>query len=169
MKKLLILMLVFGMVSAANAAIMLSVDGDTSQDEIDLPVSETVTIGVFVTDTADYLAYLSFGYVSEGGFELSNPRYPWPGVPPIIIPYPINDVIEFELSLTPPPDWILEPGIWFEVDFTCLAANVDVFVELWDAADLSAPADSLTIHQIPEPMTLALLGLGGLFLLRRRK
>jgi hypothetical protein len=27
----------------------------------------------------------------------------------------------------------------------------------------------VTIHQIPEPMTVALLGLGGLFLLRRRK
>ena len=28
---------------------------------------------------------------------------------------------------------------------------------------------ALTIHQIPEPMTVALLGLGGLFLLRRRR
>ena len=28
---------------------------------------------------------------------------------------------------------------------------------------------TLTIHQIPEPMTIALLGLGGLFVLRRKK
>jgi hypothetical protein len=28
---------------------------------------------------------------------------------------------------------------------------------------------SVTVHQIPEPMTVALLGLGGLFLLRRRR
>lgn len=27
--------------------------------------------------------------------------------------------------------------------------------------------DSIIVHQIPEPMTVALLGLGGLFLLRR--
>ena len=29
------------------------------------------------------------------------------------------------------------------------------------------PVDSITVHQIPEPMTMALLGLGGLFLRRK--
>ncbi len=31
------------------------------------------------------------------------------------------------------------------------------------------PTYTMIVHQIPEPMTIALLGLGGLFLLRRRK
>ena len=83
MKKLLILILVLGMASAANAAITLV--GPTTIYE-----GDTVSIGIYNDDGYDYLAYLDFGYVSEGGFALSNPRYPWPE-PPIIIPYPIID------------------------------------------------------------------------------
>jgi len=37
----------------------------------------------------------------------------------------------------------------------------------WDAPVIT-PFDSQIIHQIPEPMTMALLGLGGLFLRRRK-
>ena len=164
MKKLLIIMLVLGITSAVNAAILL--DGPTTINK-----GDTVAIGINNTDGGDYLAYLSFGYVSEGGFVLSNPRYLYPD-PPIIIPpfppEPIGDYYEFEVTLAQ-PQGPSTPGIQFQVDLTCLKAGVDVFVDMWDAADLSAPADSMIIHQVPEPITLALLGLGGLFLLRRRK
>jgi hypothetical protein len=46
------------------------------------------------------------------------------------------------------------------------APSVDVVV-LYDPTTL-APLDSVTIHQVPEPATIALLGLGGLLLRRRR-
>jgi hypothetical protein len=43
----------------------------------------------------------------------------------------------------------------------------------WDqglfVGDDGAIGDSITIHQIPEPMTMTLIGLGGLALLRRRR
>ncbi len=44
-----------------------------------------------------------------------------------------------------------------------------VTITLWDdAKGYDTPEDTIIIHQIPEPITIALLGLGGL-LLRRRK
>jgi len=45
--------------------------------------------------------------------------------------------------------------------------TVDEMFQPIDAPPLYGPG--LIVHQIPEPMTIALLGLGGLFLLRRRK
>ena len=55
------------------------------------------------------------------------------------------------------------------IGFECLAAG-DALVTLYGSADTNTwtAVDTVTIHQIPEPMTMALLGLGGL-LLRRRK
>jgi hypothetical protein len=49
-----------------------------------------------------------------------------------------------------------------------MSAGVDVFVGLFDGG-VGTLLDTLTIHQVPEPTTLALLGLGGLLALRRRK
>jgi len=42
-------------------------------------------------------------------------------------------------------------------------------VDVLQLYDSGAVIDSIIIHQIPEPMTLSLLGLGGLALLRRRR
>jgi len=168
MKKLLVLMLVLGMVSAANAT--LSIAGPPEINE-----GDTVSIGINNTSIVYYdLVYLSFGYVSEGGFELSNPRLIYWPPPPGGLPSPsdpIDDVIWYGLSLHPPaPTPGVQPGIWFTMDLTCMSAGVDVFVELWDdALGYETPVDTLVIHQVPEPMTLALLGLSGLFVLRRRK
>jgi hypothetical protein len=166
MKKLFIVTLVLGMASAANAA--LSIVGPTEINE-----GDTVSIGINSTDAGPYIAYLAFGYVSEGGFELSNPRYLWPpvGIPPLPPdPIVVDDVIYYEVDFGMPSDPFPEfpPGIWFTIDLTCMSAGVDVFVELLDS-DWATTLDRLIIHQVPEPMTIALLGLGGLLALRRRK
>jgi len=59
-------------------------------------------------------------------------------------------------------------GKQFEMIFHCVA-EVDVTIQLWDSTvwPLTA-ADTIVVHQIPEPATMLLLSLGGL-LLRRRK
>ena len=61
-------------------------------------------------------------------------------------------------------------GKQFDFIYHCCGPDTEwVTIELWDASDMSGPQDSILIHQIPEPATIALLGLGGLALLRRRK
>jgi len=62
---------------------------------------------------------------------------------------------------------------WQDIVFHCEAAG-DVIVEVWSSNNLGSTAawtlnDSLLIHQIPEPMTMSLLALGGLGLIRRRR
>ena len=56
-------------------------------------------------------------------------------------------------------------GVLDAKEFHCTEVG-DVVVHLLD--DGMQIVDSIVIHQIPEPMTIALLGLGGLFLRRRK-
>jgi hypothetical protein len=73
----------------------------------------------------------------------------------------------FKLGLT-----YLEPtttpigiGVPDAKEFHCMAEG-DAIIELWDES--LSKIDEVVIHQIPEPMTVTLLSLGGLFLRRRR-
>ena len=61
------------------------------------------------------------------------------------------------------PAWPVDAVNWFTVKYT---GNVDDVVQVYETA-AEVYVGPMTI--IPEPMTIALLGLGGLFLLRRRK
>jgi hypothetical protein len=59
-------------------------------------------------------------------------------------------------------------GTAFEFLYHCCGPQSEyVTINLFDASG-EAVEDTIIVHQIPEPMTIALLGLGGL-LLRRRK
>jgi hypothetical protein len=163
MKKLLILALVFGMTSLASAAI--SLDGPTSINE-----GDTVSIGINNLDGGDYLAYMNISLISQGGFSLGTPALTGLAgdISGVGVPYEYAGGHEIEVTLAQSTG-TSAPGVQFTWDLTCLKAGVAVTIELWDAADFSAPVDVLTIAQVPEPMTIALLGLGGLFMLRRRK
>lgn len=59
------------------------------------------------------------------------------------------------------------PGKWFEVDFHCTLEG-DVYIYLTDGTGYVIE-DAILVHQVPEPMAIMLLGLGGLFLRRRKK
>lgn len=62
----------------------------------------------------------------------------------------------------------LVAGAHFTTTFTAGAAGDVYSIFLSDPADWTAIASTATITVVPEPMTLGLLGLGGLFLRRRK-
>jgi hypothetical protein len=177
MRKLLILMLVFGLASLANAAVLeLSVNGSTDGDgnvtEITIEISDTLLIDVYsntaapapdtfwfatsdntkgewYTETLTVYAAMGNAGTVTGPYVYYGGDW-WYGATNVFDP------------CTPPG-----PGVWVDVVFHCLAEG-DVFIHLYDAGGTTIE-DSILIHQVPEPATIALLGLGSLFLLRRRK
>lgn len=71
----------------------------------------------------------------------------------------------------PSPGVFLEPGVWLDNFLYSPMAVGDVTVRFLEISSgsftiVSVP-DLIVIHQVPEPMTIILVGLGGLFLVRR--
>ena len=174
MKKLLIVLLVLGTASLAQAAVLeLSIDGsrngeDTTQ-EITICTDTTITIDVYCNDAASpaddfwlgitasdgdgaWVADTDVTYVAMGNARsLTVSAYDsdwWYGTTGV--------------STDPAPT----TGIWCEIDFECTSEG-DAYIYLYDYT-YTTVRDTILVHQIPEPMTIALLGLGGLFLRRRK-
>jgi hypothetical protein len=161
MKKLLVLMLVLGMTSIASAGLTLVTPAEIDE-------ATTGVIGINNPDGLDYGCYLDIGLVSEGGFSLvSVDLTTLAGDLSSVSVYDYGDFKEAEIFLANSTG-TTTPGIQAQATIECLMDKIDVIVELYDAGTFQL-IDSAIIKQVPEPMTVALLGLGGLFLLRRRK
>ena len=184
MRKLLILMLVLGMASMANAGISLvvSTDGGETYDaytasSLTINTSETVLIGVYNTaptaGTGFFDAYVIVdnpGTTATGGQWTGNGTYNYPpGAPGGSIAYLGWSSLygdQWTLFNSEPTVTPIFGGISGEFEFHCTdVGSIDVYVMDFTSF---VEYDRLTIHQIPEPMTMALLGLGGLFLRRRK-
>ena len=163
MKRVLVLALVLGLVSAANAAVTL-VDGPA--DPID--IGATATIMVNNSDDGGYSGWLEIVDPTVADFD---------GMP--------------ELTAAGNPDGsstvVLYPeyGAWYEFSVISFSPTSPVLagdhvvakvvgvgegttaLNLYDG-DGETLLQSVAITVIPEPMTIALLGLGGLLLHRRK-
>ena len=166
MKKLLVLMLVLGLATSANAALTLvSSAGDT------LEPSDYTQIGIY-NDTAaagqGQMAYVVITEGDPGSWTGSSNIY----VPPALggtntyygVMTGIGDIWQSNLEI--PGVELYGIGVLADYEFHCDALG-DVTVSLL-ANDLATVIDSIVIHQVPEPISIALLGLGGLFLRRRK-
>jgi len=176
MKKLLVLLMVLGITSIASAAIELSINGATDVEEITIMVSDTVTIDIHNLGGSlpiDFSAYLDFFYQSEGTYSLSNARLgdaagDFPANFSMYTGYYDNDEVAFFQNWAVGSEEV--PGEMFLIDMHCEAVG-DVLVQLYDSRVDGGytMVDEILIHQIvPEPMTIGLLGLGALFLKRRK-
>lgn len=181
MKNIVTVFAVLAMASVANAGLSLSVDGVISPPEssitLDWSLGQTAVIDIHADQT-------TLGFIllqGPGELDVSNPTNMWEqssiaptdpaifdelkpilpdlGFPGVVAMFDYQVVDASEPYTT--PDGLVIDGLIFK----CLGDG-DVVVTLADS-DL-AVLDAVTIHQIPEPLTLGLLGLGGLFLRRRR-
>ncbi len=178
MKQLLILMLVLGLAPTAGAVVTMELreaDGVT-------PVEDLFRIWI----GSDYVLVIS-GASADAGASLGlyGPTYTaadWDYLGPggqsaattvdtgdlsyinWVSPYYGYDMIADDSGSGPG----VSTGDWFTIDLTCLGAFVDFSFDLLDYKNNSTVIASVDGVIIPEPMTIALLGVGAL-LLRRRK
>jgi len=184
MKKLVVLMLVLGVCSLTNAGLKISVNGAVDPD-VTLNVSDNATIDIRGLDPAQPMGSFFLGINLAGGeygsLDISGATIPYQGTNKSIIPLDPDIAAmlgveaggaQIELVDLVPPPAVPKPLLGPLVDnikFHCDGYNPnapDVTLTLFDIE--GTVLDTQVIHQIPEPVTIALLGLGGLFLRRRK-
>jgi hypothetical protein len=182
MKKLLLLVLVLGLTSAANAAIEpllnLTVDGVDVGAEYTMTVGSVIEVGVnsdgIGGTNGKYAAALVINMLGSDtgtGIFLDSMMTIYDGAGEPLehltggMAIPVAPGVRSARATNAVLDDYVLAGIGFDFGFECTGLG-DVSITLID--DVFGPVDTLIIHQIPEPITFALLGLGGLFLRRRK-
>ena len=165
MKKLLVLMLVLGMASAANATVL-----SWSEDAITIgAIDGTAVVQLVADDAITFSASKWVGYspatTSLGSITSITARAAAGSSP----------VIEDPATTTYDGWWTVQSRDVDEPFTLASGSQYDVTIQGYVTGTFGLDSDSygtndvLEVTVLPEPMTIALLGLGGLFLLRRRK
>jgi hypothetical protein len=158
MKKLLVLMLVLGMTSVAGAALSLTIDPLVPECSIDGLIESATTIYLFIASDASIAVSLGDAAPSMAGYAMDVATAQSYGIP---IPgaYPNGDA--YVMAAAPGEDYLT--GTYLA---GAGAAGDNVLVGWFDEVGGYGEIGAGVL--VPEPMTIALLGLGGLFLRRRR-
>ena len=169
MKKLLILMLVLGFASSASALLV------TLEPVNPGTMPGTLTVNV-VSDSAElpYTYAVEITNTTNANFVSAPTATAAAGTDSALTDY--ADALGagtytylLETADMSDPFDSVQPGVQWTFDIDITATPPGAMLLLLDAdADL-AEVGSYELTGVPEPMTIALLGLGGLFLLRRRK
>ena len=164
MKKLLVLILVLGMASAANA-VLIEIDGQSAPA---LDVLEAATITVVGEDTSNWLGYI---IVEEGGAGLLSGAEVLTGAGDKASVEPYTEAgwgagYMLTVASTQVPTNVVA-GPLFNINYTGAIGDT-AKISLYIDPEYVVPAASVDVTVVPEPMTVLLLGLGGLFLRRRQ-
>jgi hypothetical protein len=161
MKKVLVVMLILGLASAANAALTLKLSSDAP-----IAVNGTLTATVSSSIGGSYSCWLEIKTPAIANFAAA-PTFTAAGNPngdSKVTAWPEFGAWYEVLVASLNPDKALLAGDHIQATIKGLAVGQ---TELNLYADDAATLLSSKIINVPEPMTLALLGLGGLMLRRR--
>jgi len=159
MKKLLAITLVLGLAAAASAVPSMTVPTD---------VADGATASIVISSD-DAVGYGAFIEMTDPAGLLSNPIIMAAAGPDASVTDPatlgVAGLWLFQAVSFNPSDPVVA-GDHFSIDYTAMDDNSLVTVTLYDFD--ANPIQVAQIQNTPEPLTLGLLGLGGLFLRRRK-
>lgn len=190
MKKFLVLLIVFCLASMAQAGLVFTVNGAPQPAEIDLNPSEILELDLELTAGSTIAGYQLMYTLSNEQAELiddgASVSYPDIEEPMTDIEFPwasfmagkVNSRDDVgvrswvEITASNFGNYSAGPLVLMRELYVHCLEETDVILTIVGVADLDgvegvAVDHTLIIHQ-PEPMTIALLGLGGLFLRRRK-
>jgi len=175
MKKLLTLFLVLGLSSMASAlTVNLSLDGSTSMGttlDVDIAdVGTAISLGI-ISDTAGQV-YFTALVMNKGSATISNVvNTTKAGDLGAVADY--SGTTQYLYALTIGGTTVLPAvGVQFTFDLTpdsdlVVDDTFDFWITVPDDSN-GTPGQVVTVTIVPEPMTILLLGIGGLFLRRRK-
>ena len=181
MKKFVMLMLVLGIASIANAGYSLVVSDGAgnvvdSSGTYSMAGPGTVWIGVYNDTQGDAAGGTQQNVVLAGRTPADAAT--WTGGNSVYVPPSIAGAANTYYGTTSAMDlwqaWhttgsptgYIGIGVLSEFELNVTDLSSDIYIAMWDSNWIDVAGAGVTL--IPEPMTMVLLGLGGLFLRRRK-
>jgi hypothetical protein len=179
MRHLAIIIAMLSVAVCTNAANLITVNGVIGPDAVSIDVNGSLNIGIAndfhaIEGQGSYFLGIALGGYAH--FEINNPIFPYPFMIEEVgwvndaetanllgIYNPFVGVTVMELPPYPPT--LLEKRLVDGIVLNCDWVG-DVTLKLYDS-ELNL-LDTQLIHQVPEPMTIALIGLGAMMLRRKR-
>jgi len=165
MRKLLVLILVLGLASAANA-MLITVD-EQEGDSFEVNIKSTIT--VVSEDASSWLGYIIIEEGGAGSLENAVKLDAAGDIGAFSAYTEAGWGTGFELTASMSPAGVpaLAAGSQFSFDYLGSigdTATISLFLD----PEFTTPVASVNVTVVPEPMTVLLLSLGALFLRRRR-